>query len=394
MNNLNSKFSSFVVSLILGIIMIAFIFTGFQGFGNGVNGVASVDGNSISTTEYTNKLRQEVDRFSQFNQGKSLTEKQIEQFGIKDRVLEGLINQKIFVNYANKLHFGAGKDAVKAEISKIPYFKTNDKFDVNKYKLVLSANKLTPVTFEEQIIDQVKSQKLAALLEVIKPSKAEVLNELKLAHTKAKLNYALINKQEMLKNIEISSTDINNFLKDAKNKPLLDSLYKTYEAGASAKKEKVNSYEVQKFDLAKNHLQRTKISELSDFNKNLQKDISKLFESNKTNQLNKLSKNYGFEYKANADLALTDMKIGNVSLEEAKIFELFKNKTTGDVFTQETPTHLLVYKMTNYSSRNEFSETELKDETVKLGQSLTYYLNDELMKNQRNNAKITRVSNL
>ena len=50
--------------------------------------------------------------------------------------------------------------------------------------------------------------------------------------------------------------------------------------------------------------------------------------------------------------------------------------------------------MTNYSSRNEFSETELKDETVKLTQSLTYYLNDELMKNQRNNAKITRVSNL
>ena len=52
MKNLSNKFSYIAISVIMGAIIISFVLTGFQGFGNNPNEVASVGGTTISASEY------------------------------------------------------------------------------------------------------------------------------------------------------------------------------------------------------------------------------------------------------------------------------------------------------------------------------------------------------
>jgi peptidyl-prolyl cis-trans isomerase D len=143
MNKITGKVSNIIIAFFIGAIIISFALTGFSGFNNTANSVGNVDGNPITIAEYNNAFNMQLQRYTQIFK-KDLTAQQIRQFRVKENALNELINKKVMVNYAQELNLKTANEEIKESIKELPYFKTNDKFDVNKYKSLLTANNLTP----------------------------------------------------------------------------------------------------------------------------------------------------------------------------------------------------------------------------------------------------------
>jgi peptidyl-prolyl cis-trans isomerase D len=157
-NAFASKMSYFILTFIFLIITASFLFSGFDNF-SGVGGsknVASVDGNPITIKEYQIALNRQVEFFAQMMGGKGMTQKQIEEMGIKQSVLNGLIQQKLINNAAESVGIVVSLPEIKDEIKQLPYFKRGEQFDVNLYRNVLQSNGYSPTQFEELIGNEVR----------------------------------------------------------------------------------------------------------------------------------------------------------------------------------------------------------------------------------------------
>ena len=116
-NAFASKMSYFILTFIFLIITASFLFSGFDNFsvGGGKN-VATVDGTEITIKEYQVALNRQVEFFNQMMGGQGMTQKQLEEMGIKQSVLNGLIQQKLLLNAADQMGFVVSLDEVKNEM--------------------------------------------------------------------------------------------------------------------------------------------------------------------------------------------------------------------------------------------------------------------------------------
>jgi peptidyl-prolyl cis-trans isomerase D len=207
--------------------MVSFALTGFTGFNSTGDSVGSVNGTPISINEYRNTLNSELKRFSQMFGGKDLSNQQIRQFRIKEGVINRLVQQKLIQNLAKDMKLDAGQDEIKEEIKKTPYFLTDKKFDVRKYKAILSQNKYTPAKYEELVTNDIATRKITELFQTTSVSKGYVKDLLRFQKTQAKVHAVEFEKESMTKFVKVTSKELNSFIADTKNKPILDSLFKS-----------------------------------------------------------------------------------------------------------------------------------------------------------------------
>lgn len=227
MKNFQSKTASFVITLFIGAILISFAFTGFDGFNSTTGSVASVDGTPITTREFQTLLNRESQRYSQMFGGKSLTSAQMRQFRINETVLNQLIQQKLILNLSNDLELGVGEAEIKDQIKNLEFFQSNKKFDVNKYKAILAANRLTPSGYEETVIQDELLRQARSILSNIPVSTKMTETILELKGQGATVHTVKFNKEDNSKFIDISSKEIKEFANNEKNQKLLNSLFNT-----------------------------------------------------------------------------------------------------------------------------------------------------------------------
>lgn len=225
-----SKVSKYVVGFFMAAIIISFILTGFQGFLGSPDSVAKVDGHSVSMREYQGLLQAELDRFSQIFGGKPLTNQQIRQFRIKENVINQLVQKALLVNLADKMNMTPGSEEVKATIKELPYFQTQGKFDVSRYKGLLQANSLTPTGFEESIKNDLKFQKISETLQNIYISDNYAKDILKIKNQTANVVAVQFERESLVPFIEVSKEQVSTFLADEKNMALLKSLFSSIES--------------------------------------------------------------------------------------------------------------------------------------------------------------------
>lgn len=225
-NKMTGKVSYLVATLFIAAIIVSFALTGFQGFGSSANSVATVDGEPITIREYNNVVNQELNRYSQIF-GKDLTGQQIKQFRIKENALRNLVQQQLMANFAADIGLKASQAEVKDRIKDLEYFKTNEKFDVNKYKQLLAANNLTPAGFEEMIKEEIVLGKAQNLMGNFTLSDDSVKQTIKFKNAGAKVHVLKFDKEANTKYLDVSKKEIDEFLKDAKNQELAKSLYES-----------------------------------------------------------------------------------------------------------------------------------------------------------------------
>jgi len=161
-----NKTTSFLFTLLIGLIILSFMFTGYQSLQQGSgNAVAKVGDFVIKPEEYQQEYNRQIEFFKQM-MGGEISAKQIEQMGIKQSTLKNLIQRKLMIKFAGDIGITPSNEAITSEVKSLPYFQTNGQFDKDRYKAILAANRLTPKEFEEtEITNQLKMKSSQSLVQ-------------------------------------------------------------------------------------------------------------------------------------------------------------------------------------------------------------------------------------
>lgn len=225
-NAFANKMSYFILTFIFLIITASFLFSGFDNFSMGsAQNVATVDGTPITTREYSVALNRQVEFFNQMMGGSGMTQKQMEEMGIKQSVLNGLIQQKLILNTADELGFVVSLEEVKNEIKSLPYFKTNNQFDVNLYRNMLQRNGYIPQQFEELVGNDLKQKKVDELFGTTLVSDNYAKDVLKFKNNIVVVQGTKISRQSLAPMIAVSEEEIKAYLAKPENKQSLETAY-------------------------------------------------------------------------------------------------------------------------------------------------------------------------
>jgi peptidyl-prolyl cis-trans isomerase D len=221
-----NKISYFILTFVFLIITASFLFSGFDKFQMGTSTtVASVDGTPITVKEYQTALTRQVEFFNQMMGGQGMTQKQLEEMGIKQSVLNGLIQQKLILNTADQLGFVVSLDEVKSEIKNMPYFKTNNQFDVNLYRNMLQGNGYNPTQFEELVGNDLKQKKVDHLFDTIIVSDSYLQDVAKFKNNQVTVQGVKISRQSLAPLVSVSEQEIKDYLAKPENQKSLETAY-------------------------------------------------------------------------------------------------------------------------------------------------------------------------
>ncbi len=208
-----NKMSYFILMFIFLIIIASFLFSGYEDFSLGSSKhVALVDGTPVTTKEYRMALSRQVEFFNQM-MGGNMSEKQMEQMGVKESVLNSLIQLKLILNTADKMGFIVSLDEVKNEIKNMPYFKTNNQFDVNLYRNALQANGYVPTQFEELVRNDMKQKKVEELFSSSLVSENHVRDVLKFKNNIVVVQGVKVSRQSLAPLVSVSEQEIKEYIR-------------------------------------------------------------------------------------------------------------------------------------------------------------------------------------
>lgn len=225
-NAFASKMSYFILTFVFLIITASFLFSGFDKFslGGGKN-VATVDGTEITIKEYQVALNRQIEFFNQMMGGKGMTQKQLEEMGIKQSVMNGLIQQKLIANTADSMGLVVSLEEVKNEIKNLPYFKKNEQFDVNAYRNVLQSNGYSPTQFEELIGNDLKQKKVDELFNTTVVSDNFVKDVLNFKNNGMNVHAIKISRHSLAPLVSVSEDEIKAYLANPENAKSLEAAY-------------------------------------------------------------------------------------------------------------------------------------------------------------------------
>jgi peptidyl-prolyl cis-trans isomerase D len=222
-----NKTAGVFATVLIGIIILAFMFTGYQQFegGGSASNVGSVGGSPIKPEEYEQEYNRQLQFYKQIY-GDEISAKQLEQMKIKDIVIKNIVQRKLLVKFAKDLGTFPSEEEVKTEIKGLPYFQTNGQFDITRYKGVLQANRLTPLEFEQDVIDQIRMKQMADLTNHFPLSKGYIADLAKFRAEKVNAEIVTISKNSLNQFIDVSNDEVAKFLAVDTNLKRLESMFK------------------------------------------------------------------------------------------------------------------------------------------------------------------------
>ncbi|MBF0362624.1 MAG: SurA N-terminal domain-containing protein [Oligoflexia bacterium] len=223
------KTASIIASVFIGFIILSFMFSGYydKSAYMGPETVANVGGVSVKMFEYKNALTYRVEMMKQILRVPDLSTQQMEQFKIRDSVIEELVNQKLLIVLADKMGVVPTDQEVANEIQNQPYFKTDGVFDISRYKLLLQQNGFTPTDYEVNIKENLKEKMVYSALSSVPISSKYVEERLKMKNNTVKVSAIQIKKDSLQKFIEVPESKIKSFLTDANNLKRLEAYFQT-----------------------------------------------------------------------------------------------------------------------------------------------------------------------
>ncbi len=148
LESMRKSAGSWMIKVLLMLIVVAFIFMGAGSYlANKSTEVATVNGEPISVQQYqraykniTANLRQQF--------GGQLDQKKLEMFNVEKQALNSVIEKTLMIQVAQKNDIRVPQEALAETITQIPSFQENGTFNPQRYKRVLSQNRLSPQQFE------------------------------------------------------------------------------------------------------------------------------------------------------------------------------------------------------------------------------------------------------
>jgi peptidyl-prolyl cis-trans isomerase D len=222
------KTSSIIATLFIGLIIISFMFSGYQSMrGGSPDTIALVGDMPIKVDEYRAAFNQQLNYYKQMFGGKELTSKEIERYGIRKSALDNLINQKLLLAFSKSIGSHPSNDEIIEQIKKLPFFQKEGKFDHETYKKLLTANRLTPTIFENNVKENIQRQDAFTLLKSFPISKGFVEDLIKFKKPLYNAKVLEIKTHDLFKYIDVPKADLKKYLETKENITKVQSLFKS-----------------------------------------------------------------------------------------------------------------------------------------------------------------------
>ncbi len=236
----DNKTAGIFVTILIGLIIISFMFTGYESFrassNGGANSVGRVGDMPIKIEEFQMEYNRQLEFYKQISGGE-LTSKQIEAFQIKQNALKNIIQRKLMVKFSDLMGTHPSEEEIKAEIKKLPYFQTSGKFDIERYKGLLAANQLSPQDFEKDMVNDLKMKQTQSLIQNYPISASYLADLQKFRQDEYKAKVLSFSKNSVRNQIPVSSEEVNKYLADKTNFARVESLFNERKEALSSPEE-------------------------------------------------------------------------------------------------------------------------------------------------------------
>lgn len=177
---------------------------------------ARVNGESISLREYDRALYYTEKNYEQMYR-QALTPEMIAGMGLPKQVLDSLVDQKLLMQEARRLHLGASPEEVREKILQIPTLNPDGKFVGNELYSRYVTGSLgyqSPAEFEEELAREITLQKMeSALGHSLVISAKTVETEYRRVSENAKIKYVLYAASREATNVNVTPAEVEQYFK-------------------------------------------------------------------------------------------------------------------------------------------------------------------------------------
>jgi peptidyl-prolyl cis-trans isomerase D len=202
-------------------VFILFIFVDWGAGGAGPSGqdvrsyAARVNGDTISAREFQRALHFTTENYRQMYRGQ-FTDEMAEAMGLQNSVLQTLVDQRLLMQQARRMHLTATQDEVRRKILSIPTLNENGRFVgpelYDRWVKMIGFN--NPAEFEEDLARQITIDKMESALTdsvVVSPKAAEA--EYRRISENAKIRYVLYPSNRELPAVTVTPAEIESYYK-------------------------------------------------------------------------------------------------------------------------------------------------------------------------------------
>lgn len=155
---------SWIIKFLIAMIAVVFIFYfGYSFRSDKGLKVASVNGEPITGIEYQKAYLELVESYRRQYQ-QFWNEDLIKSLNLRQQALDNLINAKLISQEARRLGLDVTDREIQDAIARYPAFQVNGRFDLSRYRSLLSFNRMEPEDFEADMARQLLQGKLRQFL--------------------------------------------------------------------------------------------------------------------------------------------------------------------------------------------------------------------------------------
>lgn len=203
-------------------IFILFIFVdwgagGASGAATDRGYAARVNGETITYRDYDRALYNAEQRIK-MQYGAGVTQEMLDQMGLPRQVLDGLVDQRLMLQEARRLHLNATPEEVRRKILEIPILKNPDGSFIGSelYTRYVTGNMgfSSAAEFEDQLTRDITTQKMESALGtsvVVSPKMADA--EFRRISENAKIRYVLYPANRELGTVSVTPAEVDAFYK-------------------------------------------------------------------------------------------------------------------------------------------------------------------------------------
>ncbi|HEY8133791.1 MAG TPA: peptidyl-prolyl cis-trans isomerase [Thermoanaerobaculia bacterium] len=175
---------------------------------------ARVNGETISYREYDRALYYTEKNYEQMYR-QPLTAEMIQAMGLPQQVLDSLVDQRLLLQQAEKLHLGATPEEVRKRILEIPMLNPDGKFVGNELYARYVTGSLgyqSTAEFEDELARDITLRKIESAMTnsiVVSPKAAEA--EYKRVSENAKIKYVMVPTTREVPNVTVTPADVEQF---------------------------------------------------------------------------------------------------------------------------------------------------------------------------------------
>lgn len=219
MSSFTKSTAKTISGLFIGVIVISFIFTFDSSLNTGLNTkLGKVGSDDLEIRDYENEYNFQLRMLSFQTGGQQLTSEQIELFKVRERAFESLVSKKLLKQFSMDSGIIPGAASIRNNIREQEVFQTNKQFDLVKYKSLLEQNRYTPSGYEEITKEGIQVERAQGLLQTNIISKSLAKDLLKIKENKIKVTGIQVRESDFNSYIEISDSELNEFLSKEENK--------------------------------------------------------------------------------------------------------------------------------------------------------------------------------